>query len=334
MHSGAGNVPSSRMLSDISGQVSRCANAAWRRDVSDATLTTVALVFLLNAYPLGPNDSRVALFALCSKVAHSCVANLAYSPCELGGSAAGSMIARRDITAGETLSINYLGDAAGHMSTPARRDALLGAALPRLAWCLACCLSSYFSLITQKLTQRSDRHAPLTDSKLFECLCPRCADLSEDLLRRIPCAKCHPRGADGLIPDAVAFGRERTLSDGTEFRVHYASPRRAAAAAAAPHMWHCSHCAGVCDDDFILPSGRGTRGLSGRASEQQVEQYVHGLDQLCSSTLSTGGVQMQLKEGDMLYQQMKMLSGLVARRVGAQHWASVRLKALMEKARG
>ena len=334
MHSGAGNEPNSRMQNDVATQVRRCAGALWREGVSDATLEKVCLIFLLNAYPVGADSSRVALFALCSKVAHSCVANLAYSPCEIdatpaGSVSAGSMTAKRDIVAGETLSTNYLGDASKHMSTPARREALLGASACRdsltsdgLPSSLCLCL-----LLT------ACRLTPLADSKLFSCMCPRCADLGEDTLRRIPCAKCHPRGADGLLPDAVAFGRERTLSDGTAFRVRYAAPRRSALAATSAHTWHCSHCASVSDDVAILPSGRGTRGLSGRASEQQVEQYVHGLDQLCSSTLSTGGASLRLAEGDMLYQQMKMLDGLVSRRVGAQHWASVRLRALMEKAR-
>ena len=135
----------------------------------------------------------------------------------------------------------------------------------------------------------------------------------------------------GLLVHAVASGRERTLSDGTAFRVHYAVPRRDGAGADAPHTWRCANCQHTCDDEAMLPCGSGTRGLSGRASERQLEQYVHGLDMLCSSTHSTGGAQLRLTEGDRLYHQMKTLNGLVTRRVGAQHWASVRLRTLMER---
>lgn len=317
MYSGKGNVNQGvRLRNDISVQVQRCVGKPWRRGVSDETLTAVCLVFSLNAYPSQAQDSCNALFPLGAMLAHSCEANVRYSwaarerasgkdpvlfPVRGPGDrqcGSGRFVAKRDICEGEILYMNYLGDLGQYMSTPARRELLL-------------------------------------DTKLFECHCSRCADLGEDLHRRIPCARCHPRGSDGLLPRPIAFPRNegRVLSDGSTFQIHYVAPSRAALGADAVHTWGpCSGCGATCGDDAVLPSGSGIGDrLCGRASEQQVEKYVQGLLAQLATIRGTGGEQVRLGVGDLLAQKIQTLEALVARRVGAMHWASMRMRALMQQ---
>ena len=286
---------SPRMASDVANQVARCTNTPWRAGVSDETLSATCYVFNLNAYPSGPQDGRNALYWVGAKIAHSCVANVVYTWVADDGanavaSGSGRFFAQQNISEGEMLSTNYLGDMAKYMSTPARREML-------------------------------------RDTKLFICYCPRCADLGEDLARRVPCPRCHPRGPDGLLPGPMAFPSRtegRVLSDGTVFKVHYVTPRRAAAEPNAPHMWGpCASCSKAFSDDSYLPGG-------GRSSERQVEAYVHGLLAQLLMVRGRGAREIvHLRESDDLAQKIKALQQLVAKRVGAMHWTSVRIRALM-----
>jgi hypothetical protein len=307
MHSDHGDLaslPDRSMLENISQQVASCAGAPWCKGVSEDTLKSVCYVFNLNAYISGSQENYKALFSLGSKLAHSCDANVAYRwvACkglpDVDGRQAGfgEYFAKRAIQPGEMLTTNYLGDMSRWMSTPSRREALM-------------------------------------NTKLFLCHCQRCASLEEDPHRRLPCAKCHPRGADGLLPRPIAFPRHegRKLSDGTVFRVSYVAPRRATVAPEAPHSWGpCAECGKTFADGDVLPGGSGTNELSGRDSERQVEQYVQGLLlQICTKR-GNGGEQLHLCPGDPLLQKIQKLETIVARRVGAKHWASVRLRALLQ----
>lgn len=289
-------IQGSRMLKDISIQVERSRGKPWRQGVSDETLKKVCFAFNLNAYPSGPQDSRSALYPLGAKLAHSCDSNVIYSWSTEQDHGHGCFLAKHDIGKGETLSTNYLGDMGRHLSAPARRDILL-------------------------------------DTKLFVCHCPRCVELGEDIQRRIPCPRCHPRGSDGLLPRVIAFPRNegRTLSDGSTFKVQYVTPRRAAAGANASHTWGpCSSCTATFDDTAVLPGGKGTGGLCGRSSERVIEQYVQGLLAQLATVRGTGGEELRLHRDDQLGRKMQALQSLVARRVGAKHWASVRMQALMK----
>ena len=89
-------------------------------------------------------------------------------------------------------------------------------------------------------------------------------------------------------------------------------------------MWGpCASCSKAFSDDSYLPGG-------GRSSERQVEAYVHGLlAQLLMVRGRGAGEIVHLRESDDLAQKIKALQQLVAKRVGAMHWTSVRIRALM-----
>ena len=137
------------IVMDVAAQVGLCTGKHWRRGTSDDDLTHCLTSFNLNAWPFG-ND-RHALFALGSKFAHSCNANVRYDfirgaagaaggagggggKARGGGAASssahgvgrfgvGRFSAKRDIAIGEMVTTNYLGEndfLTAWMSTPAR----------------------------------------------------------------------------------------------------------------------------------------------------------------------------------------------------------------------
>ena len=128
----------------------RCTSLPWRvaSGVMDKTLVRVCHVFVLNSYSFG--EDHAGLFELGSQFNHSCDSNMRYSRTERVGR--GSFIARRDITVGESLTTNYIGEWSARMSTPARREQLLS-------------------------------------SKLFTCRCVKCQS-KLDPGRHVPCPGC------------------------------------------------------------------------------------------------------------------------------------------------
>ena len=147
----------------------------------------------------------------------------------------------------------------------------------------------------------------------------------------MPCPGCHPRQS-GLLPDAVAFepavrSNARYLADNARQAVSYIAPRRSAYAADAAHRWACARCTRSFEEGEVLPSWSGSGGLSGRAWERKLEQSVLGLEQLCSETPPA-----QLARGSHVHTQMVGLSHMVARSVGARHWTSGRIRAMLQRA--
>ena len=166
----AGTAEFDSARADAAREVAMCAELGWRRassSISDSALERVCLVFQLNGYTFG-DSSQIAIFEAGCTMAHSCASNCFYASGKRRGK--GSFIARRDIAVGENLTTNYLGPYAAFMSTPARRQALLG-------------------------------------SKCFECQCDRCRDAA-DPLREVPCPRCHPRShGEAELAAPIAFAQ-------------------------------------------------------------------------------------------------------------------------------
>ena len=256
----------------------------------------------LNAYPFGSSGTRHALFALGSKFAHSCDCNAQYSY-ERRPLNAGRFTAKRDIAEGEIVTISYLGgyfgghDCISHMSTPARRDALL------------------------------------SQGNTFVCMCPRCADLGEDTARMVPCPRCHPRHG-GLLPDSIAFARDDASSPcrpgtlrerpGGTVVVRYVSPCRSAMGADAVHVWRCSACHGSFGDDEVMPRNSGSGDLSGRGWERQVEQSVLGVELMCRDS------SLKSSRDPYVLAQVESLHDLIARSLGPRHWTVRSIRAMMQ----
>jgi len=157
-----------RMVASAVKEVGLCASKQWRQEnmhIDDYTLQRVCMIFNLNSYGFGQS---AALFTLGCNLNHSCDSNVVYTAAERIG--CGCFIARRDISSGESLCTNYIGEYADIMSTPARRDALMS-------------------------------------SKLFKCMCSKCSDLN-DSRRHVPCPGCHPRGGgEHELAPLIAYGQ-------------------------------------------------------------------------------------------------------------------------------
>jgi ribosomal protein L37AE/L43A len=98
-----------------------CKKFDWSKDVSLLTLQRVCLIKACNAHAFYSQDSNAAaLFALGSKMRHSCDPNVIYTSQRKTGF--GSFIAKRDITAGEELFIAYIDTM---KSVPMRQKQLL-----------------------------------------------------------------------------------------------------------------------------------------------------------------------------------------------------------------
>uniref|UniRef100_A0A7S2CIS0 SET domain-containing protein n=1 Tax=Haptolina brevifila TaxID=156173 RepID=A0A7S2CIS0_9EUKA len=227
------------MVASAVQEVGLCANKQWRRKnmhIDDNTLQRVCMVFNLNSYEFGSDLSHSALFKLGCMLNHSCDSNVRYTATKQRGH--GCFIARRDISMGESLCTNYIGEYATIMSTPARRDVLMS-------------------------------------SKLFKCLCARCTDHT-DLHRHVPCPGCHPRdGSERELAPLVAYGhgtvhyaRPSSAEAGALWLCsHCTSP--GTNGLEAGRRWRVEQ---------VIPGPGSMGGVSGRAWERLIEKHVLHLD--------------------------------------------------------
>ncbi len=156
------------------------------------------------------------------------------------------------------------------------------------------------------------RQAFLRENFAFHCACERCTG-GADEVRMLPCPRCLPRDAKGLLPPDVVFLKDPAAKEAV---LRYSAVTAASSGSSSDDSstlpWRCSKCGLQLPDEDLALFGGATAAAAERV-EETAARLVHSYDAMLEAT----------KCADC--EKVCTLVAVVGRHLaGGQHWAFIR----------